>query len=981
MGGSSVSSGSSGSSESVDESVATRVEGRRDLASTSLAQVDSGARTPGGPTGGGVFASDGKLGRYSLLRELGAGAMGQVFLAYDVELDRRVALKILRPELGSSMGAARLLREAQALARLNHPNVVHVYEVGEVGGEIFMAMEYVPGVDLRTWLKDRKLVKRSASRAQVDELLSLMIQAGRGLAAAHAAGLAHRDVKPDNILIGDDGRVRMGDFGLARTDEFADTLASENGGTSVSTLNVTLTRIGSTPGTPAYMAPEQREGAFDSRSDLFSLGVTIWEAVMGVRPFSGRKAELSKRIAMGERRPPPDGHAAPRWLVQALVRCLDPDPERRFGSVDEFLSELLRAPGRRLRLGFAAAASAVVIAASAGTWVHEQHVETACASAGAELEETWEGEARPRLAAAMQSVEASYAADASTRTASWLDRYVDDWSAARSEACFRGRSERWSAVLTGKVDACLEERRHHFDALVESLAAGGEGALRRAVSAAASLPSISVCVDPLWVERWSPSEGEGRAESDVLRGQLAKAAAEYAAGRYEGAATQANSTRDAAAALDLEPLAAEAELLAGRALHRSGDKGGAVERLERAFVAAGHLGFDRVALDAALGLADRRSIGEEGLPWCLVAEGLLPQVEPRPGVRTLRRARICGERLQELGRHDDVKALLDEAMPAIANVGEVHPASAGVYNTLAKALASLRDYEGALAANDRVIEIEGAVVGARHPDMIAVHNTRGQILVEAGRLEDALLSFHQALKLQEEVFGEDHIDTATLVMNLGILRRMSGDFDGAREALADALARAERKLADDDVRRLQFLGNLAQIETESGAHEAAEATFRRAQIWAEAHLAPDNPRFVRLLAKRGWAALESGDTKTAELFLLRALPQMEAVVGAAHHDTIFALAHMGSLLVEQGRMDEAEPYVERALAGMTSGRLAADRAWVRFDLAQIREASGRRDDAVAIAREAAGVLVESGPDWAEKSREIERWIADRPATK
>src|SRR5215813_12256971 len=214
------------------------------------------------------------LGRYTLLAHIGRGGIGEVFSAYDPELDRIVAVKVLRPGLtGESPEAgARFQREAQAMARLSHPNVVAVYDVGAVGQRVYMAMELVDGPTLEAWLRERSRGWR--------EVLEAFLQAGRGLEAAHAAGLVHRDFKPSNVIVGN--RVRVADFGLARVVAGAEPVP---GPLAPTALHGVVTQTGQALGTPAYMAPEQRAGGPPSpQSDQYSFAVALYEALHGTRP-------------------------------------------------------------------------------------------------------------------------------------------------------------------------------------------------------------------------------------------------------------------------------------------------------------------------------------------------------------------------------------------------------------------------------------------------------------------------------------------------------------------------------------------------------------------------------------------------------------------------------------------------------------------------------------------------------------------------
>ncbi|MFO7568092.1 MAG: serine/threonine-protein kinase, partial [Enhygromyxa sp.] len=303
-----------------------------------------------------------KIGRFTIVRELGAGGMGVVYVAYDEQLDRRVAVKLLRRAEPDTHGKARLEREAQAMARLSHPNVVTVHEVGTHQGQIFVAMEFVEGGDLRAWLK--------AERRSWQEIVAVFQQAGEGLAAAHAAGIVHRDFKPDNVLVGDDGRVRVADFGLAHAlDERLEERSPELGVSLSSTkLEQSLTRTGALMGTPAYMAPEQYAGRrTDARADQFAFCVALWEGLYRRRPFSGANLiALSTAIIEGTIDEPPTDSEVPAWLRAALTRGLSPKPEDRWPSMQALLELLGNDPQvrrrRRLRLAAIVSTAALVVA-------------------------------------------------------------------------------------------------------------------------------------------------------------------------------------------------------------------------------------------------------------------------------------------------------------------------------------------------------------------------------------------------------------------------------------------------------------------------------------------------------------------------------------------------------------------------------------------------------------------------------------------
>ncbi|MBA3547636.1 MAG: serine/threonine protein kinase, partial [Nannocystis sp.] len=312
------------------------------------------------------------IGRYMVLGRLGAGAMGVVYAAYDPELDRKVALKLLHPRGHSSLDSRlRLMREAKALARLSHPNVVAVHDVGTYAERVFLAMEFVDGKTLGAWLKEQP--------QPWEQVVAVMRKAGEGLAAAHVAGLVHRDFKPDNVLIARDGRVRVLDFGLARSASEtgsvedlgpeAAMVASVSGSRRVhAELEAAqLTRTGAMVGTPAYMSPEQHLGrGADPRSDQFSFCVTLYQALYGVRPFAGERISgLAFQVLQGKIGPPPAGSAVPARVRRVVLRGLSANPDDRYDSMPALLAALDHELGFKRRGGWYFGGGALLVV---GLW-------------------------------------------------------------------------------------------------------------------------------------------------------------------------------------------------------------------------------------------------------------------------------------------------------------------------------------------------------------------------------------------------------------------------------------------------------------------------------------------------------------------------------------------------------------------------------------------------------------------------------------
>jgi len=317
-----------------------------------------------GPSEGGS-PKGATIGRFELLDKLGEGGMGVVYSARDPSLDRKVAIKLLRPAQAEAHGGReRLQREAHALAKLSHPNVVVVHEVGLHEGQVYLVMEFVDGVSLLQWCREHAPDWRA--------VVAKFAEAGRGLAVAHEAGFVHRDFKPDNVLVGLDERVRVLDFGLAATGTVDDAMFDSVESSEASSEDLTLT--GTVLGTPAYMAPEQHDAReVDARADQFAFCVALWEALFGERPFPGRDLDsLRASLVEGVRRPAPAGSEVPTRLVHELERGLSIDPQARFADMPSLLEAIRaasapQAPPNR-RAGAWAAASliaAVVVAAIA----------------------------------------------------------------------------------------------------------------------------------------------------------------------------------------------------------------------------------------------------------------------------------------------------------------------------------------------------------------------------------------------------------------------------------------------------------------------------------------------------------------------------------------------------------------------------------------------------------------------------------------
>ncbi len=469
------------------------------------------------------------VGRYIVLDPVGVGSMGAVYAAYDPELDRKVALKLLRADalvlpapapahVSPGELAGRLLREAQALARLSHPNVVAAYDVGAFGDGIFIAMELAEGGTLADWLAERR---------SVPQIVELLRQAGEGLAAAHAAGIVHRDFKPANVLLGRDGRVRVGDFGLSRSSVSAP--GSPLPRAALMVAATTSTQTGTLIGTPAYMAPEQWAGAAsDARTDLFGFSVTLHEALYGVRPFSGATpAELRAAIARNEVCPAPADSRVPPSLRRVVLRGLRADPAERYPSMRALLDDLVQAPRTRRAL-IAGALLLMLGALVVGGALARRAAVPVCGGADAAWGDVLSPAAQAALHDAFVRSGLKSAEFAFVSTAHGLDDYRRAWLAMHRDACeaTRVRHAQSEALLDRRM-VCLESRRKAAAALLSVLTSGGTDVVLNASGAVGTLPPIAGCAatPSLLTPDPPPSDPVARAQLARLDGEVSRARA------------------------------------------------------------------------------------------------------------------------------------------------------------------------------------------------------------------------------------------------------------------------------------------------------------------------------------------------------------------------------------------------------------------------------------------------------------------------
>jgi tetratricopeptide (TPR) repeat protein len=720
--------------------------------------------------------------RYIVLGRLGGGAMGVVYAAHDGELDRKVALKLLRPELaaGSVASGTRVLREAKAMARLQHPNVVTVHDVGTTGDRVFVAMELVAGPTLRVWAHGRPWRER----------LACVVAAGRGLAAAHAAGVVHRDVKPDNIIVDEHGRPRIGDFGLARAGESAGAGAGAPGAASSGgALAGGLTQTGAVIGTPMYMAPEQLRGeAATMGSDQFGLAVTAWEILFGARPFAGRDTdELARAIVRGPAEP--ERRGVPVAIERALRRGLEAEPSRRWDSVAALVDAIDWHPPRRWRWAVPVAGAGAAAAAVATMLVLGPAGAPAdpCRTAAAALDEAWTpavaGELRTKLAAAY---------DRSSVTS--LDAYATRWRDARMNVCRAGRVRgAESEALVDVRAACLDRGRAELAALVAELRAADAQRLGGAAEAIAALTDPGECATSGALALLAPVPPAQRAAvAEVERGAAELRARLATSARVDPAGGAALVT--AAAATGHAPTLAAAHVVHAELLRRAGDAV-AADVAARAAVVAAEIGHDDLgaarAWIARVGAAgDRRDLGAVD-EWAHLAGAAVTRAGDPPtlAARLANNVGLLAMNRGELARaqRELERALAMRRQLAVARGGGGDDLDVAQSLSALGHVARLRgDLDGALALFAQATEIKQQLLDAGHPEVAREHHNLAGVLRLMGRLDEAEARYELALQQRRAALGDEHPDVAITRNSLALVAIERGDLDRAARELGEA---------------------------------------------------------------------------------------------------------------------------------------------------------------------------------------------------
>ncbi|MFV8752663.1 protein kinase domain-containing protein [Nannocystaceae bacterium ST9] len=737
------------------------------------------------------------VGRYRLLANVGRGGLGHVWAAHDPQLDRVVAVKLLRDQAirRHRRARAQLLAEAAVMARLTHPNVVRVYDVGDHEGELFVAMEYVEGQTLRAW---------QLGRTDWRELLDVYLLAGEGLAAAHASGLVHGDFKPDNVLIGNDGRVLVSDFGVAPhliqahlegalgsgpdddTGDVDSAMAThEEGGAPMTVRDSSFSEALELIGTPAYMAPEQLDGRrADVLADQFALCVSLWEALMGERPFQGQTPErLRQAIGQGPREPK---RRIPAPLLALLRRGLAEAPSARHPDLATLLARLRRLRTRRRRWSMIAGVAALVATTIAGLAYGLLVEGPARESPSCSLEQRleWGDEQRAALERRLASEPLALSDDRVALALARLDDFADAWTSARQLTCVLNDHEGEPGVARfHERSLCLVAAEAEFDATLAVLSTAEAKPSMVAQPLIAALPDPGHCVRP--DQGVAIDDDPERAEQlAVLRRGVAQVRATRLGQQHEPALRLCVELLAAAESLGDAALLAALELEQGRLLRHVGSSREGLRRLQRASSLAATIDDRELALEAASEVA-----------FSLMAlDG-----DPREFEAWAERAVLLGERVGDPVAAMHGRLLLGRAAMLLDRPDE--------------ALAIQQD---ALARAERELDPD-------NPELAYAHDFLGGTHGELGHVEQAIEHKLEAIAILERTYGPDHMDLVTLLATAANIHALVGRREQAEPLFERSLAIPIKLLGREHRRTRSVARRFAEYLFDEGRPSEAEA--------------------------------------------------------------------------------------------------------------------------------------------------------------
>ena len=862
-------------------------------------------------------------GTFEIRERLGQGGMGVVYRAHHEALDRDVAIKLCRRQI-SERDTERLLREAQATAALAHPNIVVVHHVGTMEDQVYLVMEYVGGGTLREWL--------DASSRSWQRIVAKLVEAGRGLAAAHERGLVHRDFKPDNVLIGEDERARVSDFGLA----LALPGTAVGPGDSEATTHATL---GSTSGsstmhragTPRYMAPEQHAGEpVSPAADQFALCVALYEALAGEHPF---EADLARPSARRRRNGIP--RRVPARIRNAIERGLALAPSDRHASMSDLIELLATerrwAPALAV-LGVGTLGAAAVVSVTGAP-------EDPCTTPLLEAP-PWPDDARQRLRATFAASTLGAGETLADRVEADLDGYLGDWRRAEVEIC-RDRIDD-AETLRARL-ACLSLRAVELESLLDLLETGEPEVLARSLAAVDRLTPPSHCAR----EELSRLARETAADDTALNEHLARAGTALSAGQVD-LATEHVGAALASARDDYGR--ARATMMRYRVLDERKDHAAAAAEGERALQLAIRAGADEVAAEAARLLVYTAVAGlgqpETAKRWVERADAWLVRLgDPAEGRVSLDTYRALV--LRDLRKHGEAEELLRDALDRARLLDPPRPKTiVSIQVDLASTLQRAGRYDEAEAQLHEALEVIETELGPDHPTRFGALQMLSATLWRAGRVEEGIERSLEVLAGYEAVYGPESSRVGAAHINLGTNLLTRGDLDGARKHTQAALGifEAHHDLNAQDM----AVRNLSQIAI--AAHDLDEALVQARRDVELSKQLDDKPNVVVALVNLASIQNHREEMEAAYDTARRISELASETFDPTDPQRALAWLILGNTAKDTNRLDEARAAFETGIALLRATTGDKDPTWVFFlaGLADTHYNAGRYDDAVEL---------------------------------
>ena len=851
------------------------------------------------------------IGRYIILDTLGEGGMGVVYSAFDPELERKVAIKLLQGKPGGSQPGedqAWLLREAQALARLAHPNVVAVHDVGTLGDRVFVAMELVDGLTLRQWLADGPRSYR--------EVLPVMIAAGQGLAAAHAAGLVHRDFKPENVLVGRDGRVRVMDFGLARlrVDEPAPRSSDLELG-SKSPLSETLTVPGLVVGTPAYMAPELAAGgAADTVTDQFAYGVTLCEALFGSRPF--KREHLGYSDATPPKPKLSEGAHVPPKIQRVVLRAIALDPAQRYPTLDTLLAELAIDPVASRRRVLVAAGAVALVAVGVATFALRSGTPAPCQGIDERIADVWNAPAKAKIRESFAATKRPYAPQAFAHLERAIDRYTAEWTTTAVDSCraTRVRRDQTEEVLSLR-QACLDQRLDELRALTRLLGESAANVVDKAEKIASELQPLAACSNVAVLRGPGTPAPELKPKLVPINKQLAEATANMIAGRYLPGLVAAQKAADQAGEVGYDPLLAEALVLRATALIANDNIDDAVAVYRAAIWAAVRGKRDDLAAMSSFMLAmvtsDRLGRPVDAKIWLEFGEAITARAGLHLAVEH-RRFTAAGMIAAQLG--DNAAAVEAHQKAFAAAQRTAAPGDPGLWAdelVLATTLTKANVYRKAVEHLEHAMALREATVGRDHTDIAIILTNLGNCYSHLGEGTKARAAFQRALAIRELAYGKRHPLLVPTLNNYADYLKLEGDFASALPLIERAVQIAEKIPGKEHASYHHVATTYAEVLGGSGRLVQARTLFDEL-IAAEVRLASTTMPIT--LAARAELEIRERAWPAATQFAEQAIAAFEKAGGVDNPELVGPLVTLARARIGVGKRDEAKPLLQRALA-------------------------------------------------------------------